>query len=129
VGLLAAAGQLPPELVATSAGMMLGLWPYYTLPGLAAVTAWGVIFGVSRYVSVASISAALLFPVAYVILGVWRGWPVFGQQLPLLGFAVLVGLMILYKHRDNLARLRAGTEHRMGRGKARRHGGTEARRE
>ena len=64
----------------------------------------------TRYISVASMAAAVLFPIAYVTIALARGWPVFREQLPLLGFAVLVGAMIVYKHRSNIARLRAGTE-------------------
>jgi hypothetical protein len=37
---------------------------------------------------------------------------VFDRQWPLLAFAVLVAVMIVWKHRGNIARLRAGTEHR-----------------
>ena len=48
-------------------------------------------------------------------LGVALGWPVFGIQWPLLAFAVIVAGLIAYKHRGNLARLRAGTEPRFER--------------
>jgi len=61
--------------------------------------------------SLASMLAALAFPVLYAAIGLWRGWPVFGGQWPLLAFAVLVAAMIVFKHRTNIARLRAGTEH------------------
>ena len=98
--------------VATSSGVILGLFPYFTVPGVVALAVWGVVFKVSRYVSLASIVAALVFPVAYVGIGLSLGWPVFGEQWPLLAFAVLVAAMIVYKHRSNIARLRAGTESR-----------------
>jgi glycerol-3-phosphate acyltransferase PlsY len=39
-----------------------------------------------------------------------RGWAVLGEQWPLLAFAILVAVLIVYKHRTNIARLRAGTE-------------------
>jgi glycerol-3-phosphate acyltransferase PlsY len=45
-------------------------------------------------------------------------WPVLGSQLPLLIFAAFVAAMIIYKHRANLARLRAGTELRIGQRRA-----------
>jgi hypothetical protein len=41
------------------------------------------------------------------------GMPVFGDRWPLLAFAVLVAVMVVVKHRGNIARLRAGTEPRM----------------
>src|SRR5258708_2030640 len=49
--------------VATSAGVVLGLFPYYTLAGLIAMGVWIVLFLALRYVSVASIVAAVVFPV------------------------------------------------------------------
>jgi glycerol-3-phosphate acyltransferase PlsY len=98
--------------VATSAGVMLGVFPYYTIPGVIALTIWYIIFKATRYVSVASIIAASAVPILYVILGLFMGWPVFHEQLPLLIFSSAIALMIVYRHRANIARLRAGTENR-----------------
>ena len=98
--------------VATSAGVVLGLFPYFTVPGLAALGVWLVTFKASRYVSLASIFAAAAFPLLYAAVGLVRGWPIFGAQWPLLAFAALVTVMIVWKHRSNIARLRAGTESR-----------------
>jgi glycerol-3-phosphate acyltransferase PlsY len=100
--------------VATSAGVALGLFPYFTYPGLAGLALWIILFKATRYVSVASIAAAILFPIAYVAIGLASGWDVFGQQLWLLVFACLIALMIVLRHRANIARLRAGTENRFG---------------
>lgn len=100
--------------VATSTGVILGLFPYFTLPGLIAILAFLVIFKATRYVSVSSIAGSLIFVLAYIGVGLALRWPVFGAQWPLLVFAVLIAAMIVYKHRANLARLRAGTEHRIG---------------
>jgi glycerol-3-phosphate acyltransferase PlsY len=71
-----------------------------------------MLFKATRYVSVASIGGVGIFPIAYVIVGLIRGWPIFHEQLPLLIFAILVAALIIYKHRTNIARLRAGTENR-----------------
>jgi glycerol-3-phosphate acyltransferase PlsY len=101
--------------VATSAGVMLGLFPYFTVPGLLAIAAFVVIFLITRYVSVGSMLSAAIFPVAYVVIGRSCGWPVFGGQWPLLAFAILVAAMIIFKHRGNIARLRAGTENKFAR--------------
>ena len=98
--------------VATSSGVILGLFPYFTVPGVVALAVWAVVLKGTRYISMASILAALMFPVAYVLIAVVLGWPVFGEQWPLLAFALLVAAMIVYKHRSNIARLRAGTEPR-----------------
>jgi glycerol-3-phosphate acyltransferase PlsY len=98
--------------VATSCGVILGLFPYYTLPAVFVIVVWAALFATSRIVSLASIAAAAVFPIAYAACGIVRHWPILGQQSPLLAFAVLVALMIVYKHRANIARLRAGTESR-----------------
>ena len=100
--------------VATSAGVVLGLYPYFTLAGLAVVAVFLVVFFATRYISLGSIVAACAFPLAYLAIGRARGWSVFGDQLPLLLFAVVMGGLIVWKHRTNIARLRAGTESRFG---------------
>jgi len=96
--------------VATSAGLILGLWPYYTLPALVAFAVFLIVFFTWRYVSLASMLAAISFPIAYVIAAIIFRWPITDQQLPLLIFAIIVAALIVYKHRTNIARLRAGTE-------------------
>ena len=98
--------------VATSAGVLLGIFPYYTLPGLIAIGIWCLIFFITRYVSLASILGSAAFPLIYVAVGAALGWPLLSAQLPLLLFALLIPTMILIKHRSNIARLRAGTENR-----------------
>ena len=50
-----------------------------------------------------------------VLVNPARGWPVTGSQWPLLAFAIVIPAMIVYKHRGNIARLRAGTESRFAR--------------
>ncbi|HET6248658.1 MAG TPA: glycerol-3-phosphate 1-O-acyltransferase PlsY [Tepidisphaeraceae bacterium] len=101
--------------VATSTGVILGVFPYYTLGAVAALAVWGIVFMLTRYVSLASMAGAVAFTITYVILGlVIPTWDIFGKQWPLLGFAILVTVMIIVKHRGNLARLRAGTENRIG---------------
>jgi glycerol-3-phosphate acyltransferase PlsY len=47
-----------------------------------------------------------------VIVGIFEGWDPLHKQLPLLIFAILIALMIVYKHRTNIQRLLAGTENR-----------------
>jgi glycerol-3-phosphate acyltransferase PlsY len=98
--------------VATSTGVLLGLFPYYTLPGLAAIAVWVLVFLAWRYVSVASMVGSASFALLYLGIGIAMGWDVFGVQLPLLIFAWVVAGLIVYKHRGNIARLKAGTEHR-----------------
>jgi acyl phosphate:glycerol-3-phosphate acyltransferase len=98
--------------VATSTGVILGVYPYYTIPAVAAIVVFIAIFYATRYVSLGSMIGAAALPIAYVIIGLVVGWPVLGAQLPLLLFAVLIAALIVYKHRANIARLQAGTENR-----------------
>lgn len=99
--------------VATSAGVVLGLYPYFTLAGLVAMVVFVVVFLIWRYVSLGSMLAAVSFPVAFVAIGKTQGWLDLSRQWPLLAFAMLMAVLIVYKHRANIARLRAGTENRM----------------
>ncbi|MDB5328143.1 MAG: plsY [Phycisphaerales bacterium] len=97
--------------VATSAGVVLGLWPFYTLPGVAVVLIFLIVFGITRTVSLGSIASSAGFPLCFIGIGLAMGWPVFGQQLPLLIFGTVLGSLIVYRHRKNIGRLIDGTEH------------------
>src|SRR3954464_4305469 len=55
--------------VATSAGGMLGLFPYYTWPGLVAFAVFLLMFIPWRYISLGSIAGACAFPIAYLGIG------------------------------------------------------------
>jgi glycerol-3-phosphate acyltransferase PlsY len=98
--------------VATSAGVVLGLYPYYTLAGLAAIVVFIVAFFIWRYVSLGSMLAAISFPVAFALVGKLKNWPVTDTQWPLLAFAILMAVLIVFKHRGNISRLINGTENR-----------------
>jgi glycerol-3-phosphate acyltransferase PlsY len=100
--------------VATSAGVMLGLFPYFTLPGLAAIVIFIIVFVAFRYISLGSITGAAALPLLYALIGRARGWPITGSQLPLLIFSIVMALLIILKHRSNIQRLLAGTENRFG---------------
>lgn len=96
--------------VATSTGLVLGLFPYFTLPGVLAAGVFAFALKGWGYISLGSIAAAASFPLLYTGIGLWRQWDVFGAQLPLLIFAIVVAALVIWKHRSNIARLRAGTE-------------------
>lgn len=87
--------------VATSGGVFLGLLP---IPTLAALLTFAIVFGVSRYVSVGSLSAAA------VLVGAS-----FAQGAPamLSWMAVAVALLVTWTHRGNIQRLMNGTENRI----------------
>ena len=96
--------------VATSAGLMLGLIPYYALPGLLAIVVFILVFFPTRYISLGSIVAACAFPILYLLLAKRNDWRPLYEQLPLTVFAFVIALLIVWKHRTNIARLLAGTE-------------------
>ena len=98
--------------VATTAGIVLGLWPYYTFTGVIMLSVFGVVFQLTRYISLGSMIGALAFPASYVPIALAMGWGPFGPQWPLTVFSGLVAFLVIYKHRSNIARLRAGTENR-----------------
>jgi len=96
--------------VATSFGVALGLWPYYTICVLFAAVVWVVVVLIWRYVSLASIAASVTFPLvlaAAIILT--PGWD-FGNLWPVLIAAVAIPVMVIIRHRENVKRLLAGTE-------------------
>ena len=97
--------------VSTAAGLLLGIYPYYTLPALATIGVFIVVFFIWRYVSLAAVIAATVFPLlyaAYMILLAKQ--PVFGPTWPLLAAAILIAVLILIRHRSNIKRLIDGTE-------------------
>ena len=102
--------------VATSLGMVLGMWPYFTLAGLVALGVWTVVTLVSRYVSLGSIVAAVAFGPLFIAFNLQR-WR---QLWPLLAFAAVIVGMIVIRHRSNITRLLAGTENKIG---TRKHAG------
>jgi glycerol-3-phosphate acyltransferase PlsY len=89
--------------VATFGGVALGLW--WPL-GLVYLGVWLGVLLASRISSVGGFAAALAAPLA-----AW-GWGRPGAALLFAGFALLV----FWRHRDNIRRLIAGTEPRIGRG-------------
>jgi glycerol-3-phosphate acyltransferase PlsY len=94
--------------IATSAGVLLALMPWAVLI-IAAV--WFTVFKISRYVSLASICAAAALPVSVGAL--WYAGC--GGNGPLLGFALVISALAIWRHRSNIERLRAGTESRFER--------------
>jgi acyl phosphate:glycerol-3-phosphate acyltransferase len=87
--------------VAVAGGAMIGLAP---LPALIVLILWGIIVGLTRYVSVGSIAAAAVFP--FLVLG-------FGAPWPTVVFAFLASIMVIVRHRANIQRLLRGQEHRL----------------
>lgn len=98
--------------VATSLGVVLGFYPYYTGAGLAALAMWIVAVLIWRYVSLASIIASGAFPLLLVGACRLAGWPV-ADLWPLLAFALVIAVLIVVRHRTNISRLLSGTENKV----------------
>jgi acyl phosphate:glycerol-3-phosphate acyltransferase len=94
--------------VATSAGVLFGLLPA-AVPIVFLI--WIIVFETTRYVSVASIVAAISLP---VVVGLFLHWN-FIEGPALLYFSTLIALMVLWRHRSNFSRLLNGTEQRFTR--------------
>jgi len=96
--------------VATSFGVALGLWPYYTVCAAVAITTWVVFVLIWRYVSLASLAGSVAFPLALIVaIASTPAWN-FAGLWPLLIAAVAIPLMVIIRHRENVKRLLAGTE-------------------
>jgi len=97
--------------MATSTGVLLGLYPFFGIVLLALI--WLGLFLVTRYVSVASIGAAAVLPLL-TLGGAWHHGRIQNGtwNQPLFAFTVAIALLAIWKHRSNIQRLRNGTEHR-----------------
>ncbi len=84
--------------IATSFGVLLAISP---IVGLVAAAVWGIVVGVTRYASLASLLAMVSVPVAMW----WRREPT-----AYLVFGLVTLVLAVYRHRANLARLVARTE-------------------
>jgi len=91
--------------VATAAGVMLGLTP--AALGIALVV-WIVLVYLTGYVSVGSIAAAAIFPLAVYLIDP-------PDQAEILWLDLAVAAAIIWLHRANIGRLLNGTENRFGR--------------
>jgi glycerol-3-phosphate acyltransferase PlsY len=94
--------------VATSAGALIGLMPL-AVPLVFLV--WVVVFETTRYVSLASIIAAIALPIIVSVLALWK----FVDTWALIYFSIMMMLLVLWRHRSNCSRLLKGTEQRFTR--------------
>lgn len=92
--------------VATAAGVLFGFDAWL---GLAALATWIVTAVLFRYSSLASLIAAIGAPICAWFLGLD------GRVVTVLA---AIALLLVWRHRENIARLAAGTESRLGRKKA-----------
>ncbi len=95
--------------VATGLGVFLALAPKAVLIVLVFFV---IVVAITRYVSLGSIVAAALFPIAFYYMHPQHGTPV------ILAMISGVSLLIIWKHRENIRRLIAGNENKFGAKKA-----------
>ena len=114
-GLAAFLGHLYPVFfafkggkgVATAVGVLLAFEP---LLALATMVTFAIIVFFSRYVSLASMVAAVFAP-AYYLIGDGVAWTASGAKTLAL---IAMGLLLIWRHRENIRRLLAGTESKLG---------------
>ncbi|HUY80672.1 MAG TPA: glycerol-3-phosphate 1-O-acyltransferase PlsY [Acidobacteriaceae bacterium] len=94
--------------VATAFGVFLALVP---LAALAGFIVFAGVFGLSKYVSLASILSAVVIPAAALLLP----HPLYGPWLT--AVIVLVPIIVIARHHQNITRLLNGTEYRFGKPK------------
>ena len=88
--------------IATSAGVLTALVP---IPLLIILSVWIIVFALTRYVSLASMSASFTLPFATLVTG---------GSLRLILVTAGMAILAIYKHKSNIKRLLDGTENRFG---------------
>ena len=91
--------------VATSAGALLALTPVATLIGVAI---WIIVFWLTRYVSLASMIAAVVLPIVILVVSSQDQ----NKRRPLVYSSACVAAVVIWRHRSNVSRLMRGTEPR-----------------
>ncbi len=95
--------------IATSAGALLAINPIATLISLFI---WYVVFSISRYVSLASIIAAIALPVIALFLDIICGHSSTHVNNPILLFLAILSIIVVIKHKENIQKLLNGTENK-----------------
>jgi acyl phosphate:glycerol-3-phosphate acyltransferase len=95
--------------VATAAGALLVLQPIALLSGLLV---WGILLGLTRYMSVASMSGAAV--AAIVSSGCSWYQDSLSNQWPIVSLTFILALLVFVRHRANIGRLLQGQELRLG---------------
>lgn len=111
--------------VATGFGVLLGLYGYLTWPALIALLVWIIVVRLTRYVSVSSCIAAGTIPLSTLAFALARSGarglsPGEGVReiWPFLAMTIVLAFLVIWKHRANITRLRAGTEPKIGGGRS-----------
>ena len=97
--------------VATALGVLLGISGWL---GLATALTWLIVAVFFRYSSLAALIAAVFAPVYYVLCSgiVWDA------ETPVTAAIVVMSMLLIWRHRENIQRLMAGKESKLGQKKA-----------
>ncbi len=120
IGLAAVAGHVWPVYlrlrggkgVATTVGVALGIFPHCTIPMLAAVGVYALIRLTTGLVSLGSLAIAVVFPLSFFVY-VWKSERSMSVFWPLQVATVVLGLLIIVRHRGNIAKLFRGEERKI----------------
>ena len=96
--------------VATTIGVALGVFPYFTIGIAVALVAYAAARFGTGIVSLGSLALAVVFPAAVWGYLAYERPGLLGVDWPLVVVAVLLGLMIIIRHRSNITRLLRGEE-------------------
>jgi glycerol-3-phosphate acyltransferase PlsY len=94
--------------VATALGVLMGVSP---LLGLGVAFTWVGVAWFTRYSSLAALLASVLAPVYYALAADVLWWNFNGA---IFGLLCVMGILLVWRHRDNVNRLLAGTESKLG---------------
>ncbi|MFZ2200846.1 MAG: glycerol-3-phosphate 1-O-acyltransferase PlsY [Leptotrichiaceae bacterium] len=89
------------KAVATTLGVFLVLVPYAIL---ILLVVFFVIFGLTKYVSLASIVSAVALPITVYLTT---------RHIPLTILGIIIGLLVIIRHKENIKRLINGTESKL----------------
>lgn len=96
--------------VATTIGVALGIYPYFTIAMGAGLLGFAAARLATGLTSIGSIALAIVFPIAFAVLVALRSDLWLAQCWPLMAIAIALGLLIIVRHRSNISRLLRGEE-------------------
>jgi len=119
-GLFAVIGHMYPIFAkfkggkgaATACGMLFGIEPVSIA---ISFVMFGLIVLITKYVSLASVTSTLLYPINLLVMRYGLDLDVDGS---IIVFGIIVASGIIYRHRSNIQRLRKGTERQVGKSKS-----------
>jgi glycerol-3-phosphate acyltransferase PlsY len=88
--------------VATGLGVVIGIAPKVAF---ILFLTWAIVVLLTRYVSLASLTAAFLFP---IIMAIYK------SPLPFFLLSIVISILVIVRHKPNVERLLRGEEHKIG---------------